>query len=424
MHLKHNTTLLLIFSVLFLFLSCTHKRSVSLQKQIERAIDLGEEQPYESLSILDSIHNPEDLSQTNYMLYQIADVRANRNANNLIREDQAKSITKAATYFEKKGDSKNAFLANYYSAIANDGQYSYRSNTAQELRHYLKAYFYADKMNDSLNIGKTLYNIGLMYAEQNVLDSTAVYLKKAVSFFKENSTYLTQTYRLLAFVSYTNKDNKQALLYLDKGEPLLRYKYNKKYSYMYNTLYGIIYQSQGNYNQAISYLTKNMTDSIPEKEKVRTAFNLIEIYTSTHKLDSANYYVNYAEPKLKDIQENKLLLFAYMVLQAYYLEQGDTAKSKGYLILFNQIQHIIKNQNEAETLFIVDKDFKIDQLEKSQKEYQKILACLIVFILVVIVSFLVILKRIKLKKDKLIKEQEKTIEDLKLSVNKILDNKA
>lgn len=144
---------------------------------------MGEEQPQEALSILDSIQNPDNLSETNYMLYQIADVRANRNAYNLIREDQAKSITKSAAFFEKKGDTKNSFLANYYAAIANDEHYSYRVNTAQELTHYLKAYFYAKQKNDSLNMGKTLYNIGLMYAEQNVLDSTDIYLKKALPFF-------------------------------------------------------------------------------------------------------------------------------------------------------------------------------------------------------------------------------------------------
>jgi len=423
MHFKYNATLLLVFTLFFLF-SCADKEVLFVQKQIERAIDLGEENPKEALFILDSIQNPEDLSQTNYMLYQIADVRANRNANNLIREDQAKSITKAAAFFENKGDTRNSFLANYYAAIANNGQYSYRTNTAQELRYYLKAYSYAEKMNDSLNMGKPLYNIGLMYAEQNVLDTTNIYLKKALPFFKENSTYLTQTYRLLAFVRYTNKDNKQALLYLDKGEPLFRYKNNKKYSYLYNTLYGIIYQSQGNYNQAISYLTKNMTDSIPEKEKIRTAFNLIEIYTTINKLDSAGYYVAYSEPKLKDIVEKKLLLFAYMVLQEYYLEIGDTDVSKVYLTVFKQMNNIIKKENDAEILFITDKEFKIDQLEKSQIEYQKIICYLGVCMLVLIALFLLLIKRVKARRDKVIKQQEKAIEDLKLSVNKTPHNKA
>jgi len=90
MLLKPNAILLFIFTVI-LFTSCKYKESNLSQKQIERAINLGEEQPQEALSILDSIQKPEDLSLINYMLYQIADVRANRNANNLIREDQLRS---------------------------------------------------------------------------------------------------------------------------------------------------------------------------------------------------------------------------------------------------------------------------------------------------------------------------------------------
>jgi len=413
MYLKKHTILLLIISLLFLF-SCTKKEADFVQKQIGRAIDLGEEEPRVALSILDSIQNPEDLDKENYMLYQIADVRANRNANNLIREDQANSITRAAVFFEKKGDQKNAFLANYYTAIANDGQYSYRSNTAQELTHYLKSYFYAEKMNDSLSMGKTLYNIGLMYYDQGVNDSTNSYLNRAVPLLKNYPHIQVQAYRMLAFSYYLKNDYKPALLNLDKGASLLNYKDNNRFLYAYNTLYGIIYQDSKEYNKAVDYLVKNMTDSIPDKEKVRTALNLIEIYTSTNKLDSANCYVTYAEPKLKYIQEEKLLLFGYMVLRDYYLDQGDTTRSKIYSNLFRERQCIIKKENEAETLFMADKKFKIGQLEKSRAEYQKIIYYLIGCMLVIIVLFIVILKRVKTSRDKLIKQQERMIEDFKI----------
>lgn len=412
MHLKYNTALLLFICFVF-FLSCADKRDVLVQRQIERAIDLGEEQPQVALLILDSIQNPDDLDEENYMLYQIADVRANRNVNNLIREDQTKSIIKASTFFENKGDTKNAFLANYYTARAYRFQYDRQVNTAQELTHYLKAYSYAEKMNDSLSMGKTLYNIGLMYAEQNIFDSTETYIKRALPLFKENTTYQTQAYRLLAFIYYTNKNKEQSLYYLDKGEPLLKEKANKRYSYLYNSLYGIIYQDFMEYDKAINYFEKNMSDNISEKEKVRTALSLIDIYISINKLDSAKYYVEYAEPKLNNIQENELLLFAYIVLQEYYLEFGDTSKAKEYLNLFGQMQNIIKKQNEAETLFITSREFRIDQLEKSQAQYKKMLCYLIGSILVVIGLFLFIIRRESVSRNRIIREQKKIIEDLK-----------
>lgn len=224
---------------------------------------------------------------------------------------------------------------------------------------------------------------------------------------------MLQTYRLLAFVSYNNKDNKQALFYLNKGEPLLKYKTNNKFSYLYNTLYGIIYQAQGNYNQSISFLSKNMTDSIPEWEKARTAVNLLEIYTTINKLDSAAYYRTYAEPRLNNIQEDKLLLFGYKVLQEYYSKIGNIARSEVYSTLFNRMQSIIKEQNEAETLFTVTKEFKTNQLDKLQIKYKEILIYFIIGVLVFIMFILFIIKQIKTKRDKLIKLQEMEIEKLK-----------
>jgi len=411
MLLKYNTTLLFIFSLFVLF-SCTRKQDSFVQQQIERAIEIGEEQPEQALSILDSIQKPVELSQKNYMLYQIADVRANRNLNNLIREDQTKSIVEAAAFFEKKRDVKNAFLANYYAARAYKNQYSLRSNTDQGLRHYLKAYYYAKNLNDSLNMGKTLYNIGLMYAEQNIFDSTTVYLKDALPLLKNNTTYLVLAYRLLGLISYTNEDNEKALFYLDKGEPLLKDKDNIKYTYLYNALYGIIYQDNKQYDKAIYYLGTNMTDSIPEKERVRTALNLIEIYTASQKLDSANYYLKEAEIKLNIIQEDKLLLFGYMVLKNYYLERGNTLIAREYTILFNHIQDIINKQNEAETLFRVDKEVKIQQLEKAQEQYPKTLYIIILSIIIIISVLLFILKRLNKKRDKLINQYDKIKEDL------------
>lgn len=415
MHFKHNTILLLLPS-LFIFFSCRNKGEEFVQKQIEKAIDLGEEHPQEALSILDSVQNPEDLSQTNYMLYQIADVRANRNANNLIREDQLKLITEAIVFFEKEGDTKNSFLANYYAARAYRFPYSSQANTAQELTHYLKAYSYAEKMNDSLSMGKTLYNIGVMYYDQGINDSTNSYLKRATPLFNNYPHAQVQAFRMLALSYYLKNDYVNALLYLDKGKPLLKEKDNKQYEYAYNTLYGNIYKSEKEYNQSIDYLSKNITDSIPESEKARTALNLLEIYTTTNQLDSAAYYATYAEPKLKDIQENKLLLFAYTILQEYYSKLGDTARSKAYSILFKDIEKVIKEQNEAETLFIADKEFKTNQLDKSQSGYQKVFYYLIISMLVLTVLILFIIKRIKRKREKLINQQEKQMEDLNQNV--------
>lgn len=417
MLLKHNTSLLFLFS-LFLFFSCQDKVQIHVRKQIEKAIEIGEDHPEQALMILDSISNPQELDEECFMLYQIADVKANRNRDKLIREDQTKLIVKAAAFFEQTGDAKNAFLANYYAAISYNSQYSLQSNLDQELTHYLKAYFYAKNLNDSLMMGKTLYNIGLMYYDQQVYDSTNVYLSRAIPLLKKYPKTQVQAYRLFAFSFYLKDELDKALRYLDEGRPLLTYQDNKKYAYLYNILYGIVYKTKGEYKKAVGYLNNNMIDSIPENEKERTAINLLQIYTLTHNLDSASYYRQLVEPKLNKIDENELLLFGFKVLKDYYYEIGNNDRAEKYINLFNQRLEIIDSQNEAETLLLVDKEVKMKELEKAQRENQFELWLSGIILLLVIGIFFFIMNRIKVCKGGSVKLHENEINKLQFEIDK------
>lgn len=416
MQLKYNTTLLFLF-IFFLFYSCKNKVNVPVQRQIERAIEIGDQKPQQALLILDSIQTPEDLDEKSFLLYQIAEVRAKRNLNEPITQEQTKLIVEATDFFERQGDLENASLANYYAARA----YHSQSDVKQELRHYLDAYSFAKASKDSLMMGKTLYNIGIMYADQQVFDSTKIYLQKSIPLLDRYPEIQVQAYRLLAASFYLKDDFKNTLLYLDEGAPLLRQRDNSKYSYLYNTLYGAVYKRTGESQKAISYLQKNIADDkIPQKERIRTALNLMDIYTSNHNMDSATYCEQLVEPTLNTIvDDNELLLFAYDVFHNYYLEEGNNLKAKEYYALSRERQFIIDEQNESEKLFTVAKEEQIQQLRNSQKEYNKSLYVLIIFMTLIIAILAVVLVRLKLKRRKIIDQQKDHISLLQEEVDKL-----
>ena len=419
MPFRYNTTLLFLFTF-FLLCSCKGKIDPVVQKQIEKAIEIGEGQPKEALSILDSIPNPHELGEANFMLYQIADVRANRNLDRPISQQQTKLISKAAAFFEKEKDKKNALLANYYSAVA----YHSQSDVEQELTHFLRANAYAEALNDSLMMGKTLYNISVMYYDQQVYDSAVVYLQEALPLFRKYPEIQVRAYRLLALTYYQKDNFKAALENLDKGAPLLKVDDNAKFAHLYNMLYAVINKRTGKYEKSADYLRKNILDTqIPEIERVRTVLNLTEIYILSHKMDSATYYQQLAQPLLANIKDNELLLFGYETFHNYYLEEGNTLKAKEYFDLYIQMQNIIFEQNEAQKLFSVTKEVQIQHLKSSQKEYDNVLRLLIVLAVLVLGILAFVSNRMRMKGQTAINQQKEEIEKLRDAVKSFTPKK-
>ena len=420
MFIKYNLVWLFLFTSV-LFFSC--KNDEAKYAQIEQAIEIGEQHPREALSILDSISNIGQLDERGFMLYQIAYVVAKRNLNEAISEEQTEQISKAAAFFKEEQNFKYAWLANFYASRA----YYSQGDVEQQLTHNLKAYDCAVALNDSLKMGKTLYNIGVMYYDQHVYDSTQVYLQKAIPLFEKYPEIEVQAYRLLALAYYQIDNLEATLRYLDKGSPFLKEGDNAKFVHLYNTLYAAICDAKGQTAKATEYLRRNMADDkIPQIEIVRTALNLTEIYTSSHEMDSAAYYQQLVEPLLVDIdiKDDELLLFGYETLLNYYTEVGNKVKAKEYFDLLKERLNIIEKKNEAETLFYVDKkNKKIQQLEISQKEYKKALYFLSIITLLFVGILVFVFIRIKQRREKTINTQRDTIAKLNDEKKKIASKK-
>lgn len=394
MHKQNLAILFLLFCLLSL-ISCRNDKNKLVRDKINKALEIGENQPQEALHILHSIPLLENLNNNDFMLYQIAEVRATRNSTMPISSQQLRLITRAAKYFEEQKDTKNAALANYYTAVAAEKT----NNTEKGFTYYLKAYPYAQTLNDSLLMGKIMYNLGIMYTEQKIYDSAYSCLQKAIPLLKSHPKFQVQANRTLALNLYLKEDYENALKYLNEGSKLLN---DKKNINLYNETYGIILKSIQKYGQATYYLRKNLTDNNSLIERLRAALNLVDIYTLLHKTDSATYFVELAQPLLFKlniitIDDNYLQLYGYKTFLNYSIEQGSKDNILKYVNLYLNKQKEIDNINTAEKLFAIDKKINIQQIEKANQDakMRTYLYCILILVFLLTIIVYICIHRMK-----------------------------
>ena len=369
--MKQNYTILFFFfSSFWLLISCESKNERQVQEQLEKAIEIGELSPNQALLILDSIQMNKKLDKRSFMLYQIAVVKAKRNANLDIDKKQAGLIAEAVEYFEEEKDLKHVVLANYYTGIA----YQRNNDYEKGYTYFLKTYPYAEMQKDSTMMGKILYNVGSIYFDQQLYDSSSVSFKKAIPLLKDYPEYQVQAYRLVGSNYYLAKDYNTALKYLNRGFFILKKNRYKQYTYLYNTLYGIILKDLKRYDEAAIYLRKNLEKGISITEQLRAALNLTDIFTLSQNIDSASYYVQekviplLLKFRVTNLDDDFMKLFGYRVLQDYYIEQGNKAKIKEYVNLHIQKEVKINNQNMDQHLLEISKTMTIQRAELIKKQ--------------------------------------------------------
>lgn len=405
---KVKYTILLFWFSLLLLCGCKSKDTKLVNDKINKAIEIGEVEPNMALEILDSIRDPENLDQENYMLYQIASVRAKRNADKNISTRQAELLSNAAMYFEKEGDLKNVILSNYYAGVA----YEKNDDLEKSFTHYMKAYPQAKSIKDSLLIGKSLYNLGALYAKLQVYDSAYCYLKQAIPILKNYPQLQVQAYRIMAVNSYLKCDYEGALKHLNEGSSLLTNDKFNKYHFLYNILYGAIYKDTKKYKEASKYLRDNLDKNSSPTEKLRATLNLAEVYTLAQNKDSAAFYKQQAMPLLdnidtENIENNYLLLFGYKVLLNYSIENNNKDDISKYVSLYLDKQKEIDGIKSAEQLFAFEKAINSQRIDDANRESKDrlFLFLFVVFITISSMALFIIFHRLKHRKTEQLKEK-------------------
>lgn len=384
-----TNTLILLF--LCLFFSCKEdSASVNLLRQAQ---GIAESNPNDALILLDSIHNPENMSKDNYMQYIVASVQAKQRAQQNITKDTL--IFEAKRYFEKKNNSEQSALAHYYAGRV----YRAKNIPDKALKCFLQATTYADQSGNNALAGKSLQIMGNLYFEQGIVDTAIVFYKKALNYYdkeKETDIYKLQVITSIG-ISYDEiKNIDSSYVYFKKGlEEANRLGNNEFKSDLSNNL-GYTYFLKKDYDKALYYLNSSLLQTSDVKTSTKAYLTLSFLYNSKNQIDSAKYYINLSEKQSVEITDNQTLKYFYTNFFNYFKKTGDYKQALHYKEKEDSIKVLIaKNQRPLSLLdadknfFLAQKDKEFDQIRVKNYLFLGIGAILIVAIFILVGILLV-----------------------------------
>jgi len=225
----------------------------------------------------------------------------------------------------------------------------YCSNFDTALTYLFEAYRYYINENDSINIAKSLVNIGNVYMVMNVLDSALAYYKESLKInkrIKYNRGIATSLGNI--GLVYKHQDRfPEALEYYKESLKAHEKVGNIRAAASIINKIGVIYLSLNRLEEALEYNKRALEISKQIKDKLGEALylnNLGVIYSKYNKDDIALQY--YQESlKLKLELQNKTNLSAmYINIGAIYSKKGDLDKATEYYFKALEIEQKISNE--------------------------------------------------------------------------------
>lgn len=390
-----------LFLMIILF-SCSHRdRQVELLQQAQQVV---EDNPSLALNLLDSISDPKEMGKDYYMQYIVTRVQAKYKDYQDIKDDSI--ILVAQQYFEKKGNSAQATVANFYTR----NFYYENNNPFKELEYANLSEYHARKSGNNLYIGKNLHSKGSIYYDMRLLDSAIVNYKRALHYYQKCDAIggILDVIRMIG-ISYNIKNNTDsAYFYLDKGLHLARQKENKAYQTTFTHMLGANYLKQKNYRKASEYVNKALLETKSKEERNRIYITLVNLYTRTNQLDSAGYFSKKLEAVLPEITYLYTIRGSYNSLTNYYQKAGDYPQT---LIYKDSVLAFNKKISEFQNLKKVAEIEHKHTAEIQQKEMEKLriqgciawICAIAIIVLIGVISYF----RIKQQKQKRIREEEK-----------------
>ncbi|MGA9589565.1 MAG: adenylate/guanylate cyclase domain-containing protein, partial [Salegentibacter sp.] len=291
--------------------------------------------------------------------------------------DQAlESLFSAIKYAQKLKDENK--IASSYVEIAN--VYSLNGNGANAALYYKKGLETFRKGNDSVQLGKALFNVGDELLRVGDLQTARQYTREAAKIFEKKDFPLGQAYCLgnLGIIFAKMGQDIPAERNLQKAVDILQHfeDYNAIAEYL--TYMADIYHEQGDEQKAIQYTERSL--------------DLAQRYDLKDQLSTSNY-------KLSDL----------------YAAAGDSAKAFGYYKNYITFRDSVTNLESVRQMADLRTNFEISQkqtevdLLNQQKKNQKniVIATIIALVLIVLLAFGLYRRNRFIRRTNLIIEKEK-----------------
>lgn len=180
------------------------------------------------------------------------------------------------------------------------------------LSFFTKALDLYIQLNDTLNIGKNLYYKGLVFNENNELDSTIYYYEKALKYdlLLKNNEEIIASYNNIGITHTKKKNYNQAISYFEKADFLIEKLEDKKShkAIQYNN-YGNVFFYKKMYDKSIDFYNKSLDLKREAKDNEGIAIclhNIANVYIEQGKLTEAKNKLHEALALSETAYPNKL----------------------------------------------------------------------------------------------------------------------
>jgi len=394
----------------------TDNESIDLLKQAQ---NIAEDDPAKSLSLLDSIAEPERMGEDYYMQYIVAKVQTKYKLYQDITKDSI--IVVACKYFDHKDNLKQAALANFYTAAF----FHEKGYMEKDLEHSIQSMHYAEIVEDNLLIAKNKHVIGNIYLDKDLMDSAVVVYKQALFFYHKeegNELHELEIIRSIGISYEIMNELDSAYFYFNEGFELSRQLNNKQFETTFSHLIGMVYRKQGEYGKSVEYLKRALEKTVSDAERIRIYLTLLYLYNDKNQLDSAGFYSAKLIEQLPEIKYKYTLEGTYAELSRYYEMSGNYKEALYYKNLHLNTNKEIQDSKNLEKLKQIEYEYNSKLKEKeldSLRMYSYItwIVGIAVILFIIVISYfrhrnarqIYMQKRLReIEKNKLLKEQLET----------------
>lgn len=348
-----------------------------------------ENNPDSAMLLIDSLFYPEkSLRHEDYMRYLVLHVQARYKTNRPVADDTL--VFRARDHYSDRLDKepRMAALAWFYSGCV----YRERGDYEKAMLHYKKAETYATGTADTALQGLIQYNLGDLFAVQDLFSKAQENYKAAARFYGEHPEKEAYSLSAVGRMFLLDKNPDSAFFYFQKGLEAAKPTNDKVLQSLLAQNTGVAYQQIGQYAEAERYFRQSYRYNRDKEDQARYYLNLAKLFAQTEQLDSAAFYAGKLKNSVESSDDNYLKASAYKFLADWEKARGRDNEAFAYQNKRIHSLNRIMDDRKDQSVYEIEQKYNYGQKQNFYNQrfirFQQWLMGLMGVLLVVVVSLL------------------------------------
>jgi len=360
------------YIIIFLlsFEAMAQKDTVSIQKLMDQAYSLEQNQPEKALQLYQKTHQLSLKTKYKEGVYKSLLYSGIVNSDNGKYDSAIHYYNKTIRYCSKENISIG--IAKGYANMAN--VYQFKGDYSKAAKYYLGSIKLFEKTKDSAIISQSYQNLSALYDNINNEKLELLYLKKAIQYSdKTKKEQLGLLYGDVGLTLLNQNKTKEAFVYFKKTENLSKMDKSERLLFFTERNFGEYYKKTKNYLKAISYYEDAL--ALPESQK--DAFQKADLYNTLSELyleiKNYNKSLHYGFLTLelaKEINAKEFLFRSQKRISTIYNQLGQYQKGYDYLLISSNLKDTLLNENQSKQMSFLQTRFETEKKDKSIAEQQ------------------------------------------------------